>query len=104
MEYIDQKGLEDATVYKKAMIDRRHFSKIRSNLNYQPIKSTVMALILALELSLDKAIDFLNSAGYSFTNSNEADLIIKYCIENKIYLLNEVNYALDYFNQPLLRL
>jgi len=101
---IDQKGITDAEVYRKALIDRRHFSKIRSNLNYQPSKETVLSFILALELNVDQAIDLLESAGFAFNRSSKADLIILYCIEEEIYDINEVNSALHSFDQPLLRI
>src|SRR5690625_7052926 len=49
--FIDQKETSDAAIYKKAGIDRRHFSKIRSNPKYQIGKKTAIALCMALELS-----------------------------------------------------
>lgn len=100
---IDRKGLNDVEVYQRALIDRRHFSKIRSNANYQPTKPTVIAFILALELNLDQAIDLLKSAGFAFSTSNKADLILRYCIEEEIYNIDEVNYALYCFGQSLIR-
>lgn len=101
---IDQKGITDTEAYRKALIDRRHFSKIRSNLDYQPSKETVFSFVLALELNVDQAIDLLKSAGFAFNMSNKADLIIRYCIEHEIYDINEVNFALHSFDQPLLRI
>lgn len=103
LNLIDQKGHTDTEVYRKALIDRRHFSKIRSNPNYQPSKETVLSFILALELNVDQAIDLLQSAGFAFNKSNKSELIILYCIEEEIYDINEVNFALQSFNQPLLR-
>ena len=41
-------------------------------------------------------------AGYSLSNSDTGDLVVKFCIERKIYDLIEVNEALDYFGQKLL--
>ena len=100
--YIDKTGLSDAQVYKKAGIDRRHFSKIRSNPNYHPSKNTVIALALALKLDLKEAAGLLNAAGYTLSDSELPDLIIKFCFERKIYDINDVNLALDYFSlKPL---
>ena len=65
--FIDRTGQKDSDIYKKAMIDRRLFSKIRSNKKYIPAKRTVIALCLALELSREDADKLLSSAGYSLS-------------------------------------
>jgi len=96
--FIDKKNLEDSVVYKKALITRKHFSKIRCNDDYHPNKKTVIQFALALELNDDDCNSLLESASYSLSSNNEFDLIIKFCIQNKIYNLIDVNYALDYFN------
>lgn len=93
--FIDEKSLTDVDVYKKAWIDRRHFSKIRSNPNYSIGKNSAIALAVALELSFKDADMLLNSAGFSLSNSNKSDLVIRFCLENKIYNLHDVNLALD---------
>ncbi len=97
LKYIDLAGLPDSEVYKKAGIDRRHFSKIRCDKDYQPKKLTVVALSLALELQLEQVEELLKLAGYSLTNSDTGDLIVKFCIEKGRYDLMEVNEALEYF-------
>jgi len=97
-DFIDNKGLDDSIVYKKAMITRKHFSKIRCNNDYHPSKKTVIQFALALELNEEDCNSLLESASYSLSLNNEFDLIIKFCIQNKIYDLINVNYALDYFN------
>lgn len=100
--FIDKKGVKDSDIYKKAGIDRRHFSKIRSNINYKIGKNTAIALALALELNKQEADKLLNAAGYFLSDSNTSDLIIRFCLEKKIYDINIVNQALDYFNmKPL---
>lgn len=100
--YIDQKGVSDPEIYKKAGMDRKHFSKLRSNPNYQPKKNTVIALALALELNSEETDDFLDSAGYSLSQSDTSDLVIQFCIEKKIFKIEEVNQALYYFSlKPL---
>lgn len=102
-QFIDQKGTSDATIYKKAWLDRRHFSKIRSNPDYQIGKNTVIALIMALELSENQADELLHAAGFTLSNSNSSDLVIQFCLKNKIYNLHDVNTALDHLNlKPLI--
>ncbi|MEH6994142.1 hypothetical protein V7075_15725 [Neobacillus drentensis] len=101
--YIDKKGASDADVYKRAGIDRRHFSKIRSNLEYKPGKNTVITLALALELTKKETDKLLSSAGYSLSNSDTFDLVIQFCLEKKIYDFYDINQALDYFSlNPLI--
>ncbi|MCM3574612.1 hypothetical protein M3172_15560 [Mesobacillus subterraneus] len=97
--FIDKKGCKDSKVYKKAGLDRRLFSKIRSNPEYKPSKNTVTALALALELNKKETDKLLSSAGYSLSDSETSDLVIQFCIERKIYEIDQVNYALDYFSQ-----
>ncbi len=97
--FIDKKGSTDAEVYKKAGIDRRLFSKIRSNPDYRPGKNTVIALALGLELNKKETDKLLSSAGYSLSDSETSDLVIQFCIERNIYDIHQVNYALDYFSQ-----
>lgn len=96
--FIDDKELKDSDVYKKAGIDRRLFSKIRCNKKYHPSKGTAIALALALELSKQETNDLLISAGYFLSKSSTFDLIIHYFIEHRIYDLNDLNIALDYFS------
>lgn len=100
--YIDRSELSDAKIYKRAGIDRRHFSKIRCDRYYQPKKPTAIALCLALELNLEETMELLGMAGYSLSSSDTGDLVVKFCIERGIYDLIEVNTALNYFGQKLL--
>lgn len=94
-QLIAERKLENATVYKKACIDKKFFSKIISNKDYVPKKQAVMALGLALELPLQEFEKFLASAGYAFMPSSKFDLIVKYCVMNQIYNLVEVDIILD---------
>lgn len=92
---IADRKLENATIYKKACIDKKFFSKIISNKDYVPKKHTVMALGLALELPLVEYEEFLASAGYAFMPSSKFDLIIKYCVINQIYNIVSVDVILN---------
>lgn len=97
---IAERKLDNATVYKKAFIDKKFFSKIISKRDYVPKKHTVMALGLALELEIRQYEDFLASAGYAFMPSSKFDLIIKYCVLNKIYNIISIDLILDSYGLP----
>ncbi len=97
-KYIDSKNLKDSDVYNKVNIDRRLFSKIRSDIHYHPSKETIILLGLSLELNENELLELLESASYSLPKNNYFDLIIRFCFINKIYNLDAVNELLYDYN------
>ncbi len=102
LKLIDQKGLTDVQCYKKANIDRKLFSKIRSDPRYKPSKTTAVAFALALELTLPETQSLLSRAGYTLSHSYLSDILVEYCIRQKQYDVLAVNELLFSYDQPLL--
>lgn len=99
---IEERGMSPSEVYHRANMDRKLFSKIRSNPAYHPSKSTVLDLAIALRLTEQETIDLLSRAEYAFSPSSRRDLIIRFFIEKGIYDQETINYALLEFGEDIL--
>ena len=102
MRLIKESGEKNSTIYKRANIDRRHFSKIANNDDYQPSKQTVFAFAIALKLDFEQTKDLLHAAGFTLNRANLTDVIVGYFLEYKIFDVDLVNQILYKYNQPLL--
>ena len=102
LRMIDERGMTDSQCYKKANVDRKLFSKIRSNPAYRPSKPTVFAFAMALELSLPETEQLLYKAGFALTHSSRFDIVMEYFILHRQYNIYEINEVLFQFDMPLL--
>lgn len=102
LKLIDASGMDDVTVYKKANIDRKVFSRIRCKPDYKPKKKTAVAFAIALELDMEAMTDLLSRAEIALSPNNQFDLIIAYFVTNRIYDIFEINAALFKYGQQTL--
>lgn len=102
LSYLERKSMSPSVFYRKAGIDRKLFSKMKTDFCYQPNKTTAIRCCLALQLNKSEALDLLESAGFTFSASNSFDLAIYYCISNGIYDLIAVNTLLDALDEKIL--
>lgn len=104
LRLIDERGLKDPDVYKKANVTKQTFSKIRNNNQYTPTKQTAVAFAIALRLNLDETKDLLLKSGFALSNSSRFDVIVSYFIESMNYDINQINAVLFNYNEKLLGL
>lgn len=97
---IESKGLMNAEVYKRAIITKQLFSKIKLNSEYHPDKATAMRLCVGAGLSLDETKDLLARAGYALSPCDKRDIIFSYFIEHGVHDMIEIDIALEEHGLP----
>ncbi len=97
---INRKGMENADVYKRAIVDKKVFSKIKNNRNYHPQKLTALCLCVGAKLTMDETKDLLARAGYALSPCDKTDIIFSYFIEHGIYDMIELDIQLEEHGLP----
>lgn len=97
---IQDKKMENSEVYKRAIVDKKTFSKIKNNVNYHPQKITALCLCVGAKLNLDESKDLLARAGYALSPCDKTDIIFSYFIENEIYDMIELDIQLEEHGLP----
>lgn len=93
---MDKYGMDAPTLYKKANITKQSYSSIISN-KCVPSLNTLIKIVFALKADTHECKYLLKKAGYTLASSSTYALIIRYCIENKIYDLATLNeYLMKY--------
>lgn len=100
MYLIQERNMENAEVWKRAIVDKKIFSKIKNNANYHPNKLTALCLCVGAKLNLDESKDLLARAGYALSPCNKTDIIFSYFIENEIYDMIELDIQLEEHGLP----
>ena len=97
---IGKKGMENAEVYKRAIVDKKVFSKIKNNPGYHPQKLTALCLCIGAKLNLDESRDLLARAGYALSPCDKTDIIFSFFIEHQIYDMIELDIQLEEHGLP----
>ena len=100
MYLIKERNMENSDVYKRAVVDKKIFSKIKNNINYHPNKLTALCLCIGAKLNLDETKDLLARAGYALSPCDKTDIIFSYFIENEIYDMIELDIQLEEHGLP----
>lgn len=100
MFLIKDKGLKNVDVYKRAIIDKKVFSKIKNDPDHRPQKLTALCLCVGAMLNLDETKDLIARAGYALSPCDKTDIIFSYFIENEIYDMIEIDIQLEEHGLP----
>lgn len=102
LKLMDAKGIGDVQCYKRANVSKQTWHKLITDKDYRPNKKTAISFAIALELSLEETQSLLSTLGFILSDSSLFDVIIKYCLENEIYDVFEIDSALFKYDQETL--
>lgn len=99
---IEVSGLKNNIIYKRMNIDKRTLYRLKNSLKYNPSKDMLIKLGLALNISESDMDYLLSLKGYTLSNTNYFDLIIRFCFIHHIYDIYKVNDLLMEYHCKLL--
>jgi len=94
MERLAERDLSTKGLYKLAGLNRSIKQKIEvsSDLDpYQPDKNTVIKMGMGMQMDFDEMNKMLAAAGFALSKNDRKDIVIKFCIDKKIYNRDEVD-------------
>ena len=97
---IQSRGMTNVEVYKRAIVDKKLFAKIKNDSSYHPQKLTCLQLCMGAKLNLDETRDLLARAGYALSPCDMRDVIFSYFIENEIYDMVDLDIQLEEYGIP----
>ena len=77
--------------YKRAGISRQIYSRIVSDDGSTVDKRTVMRFCVGLQLEMNEAELLMKAAGFAFSATLPEDEVFAYCINNKIWNIEDIN-------------
>lgn len=95
LDRLNRTGMDHVTFYKNAWLDKKMFYKLKSDYSYRPSRDTAIKCCFALRLTAKEADELLELAGIALSPSDSRDLVLRFCLENGITDLREVNYILQ---------
>ena len=101
MRIMNEKNLSNPTVYRRAGMDKRLFSKIISGKSH-PTKSNALLIALGLQLDIAQTQELLAKAGYALTNSSRSDLVVMFFIQRGDYNVIRINEVLFDMDLPVI--
>ncbi len=99
-DIISEKEMSNSEVYKRSIITKQTFSKIKKNPKYHPDKATAMRLCIGCRLNLNETKALLARAGYALSPCDKRDVIFSYFIENQVFDMIEIDIALEEHGLP----
>lgn len=99
MYLIGQNGLTNTEVYKRAMLSKKVFSKIKNDPMYHPNRNTALRLCVGAKLNMEQAKELLARAGYALSPCDKTDIVFSYFIENKKYDMIELDIQLEKYGE-----
>ena len=100
-QFIDREKKKDPEVYRAIGMHRNTWSRIKKR-GARTDKRFILRLCFILKLSLAEADYLLALAGYTFIPDNITDLIVRYCLNRKIWDPFVLDSLLVTENQPSL--